>query len=127
MFSQQSRTCGELKHIEWEAWGWAGQNTIAYVVFDPTDSLSSAATTRRSGKFAGIPCEVSKVSRLESQWYAVIFYTNEEMEPLQLERYMSVATVGVSHSDEYYCYAPTSDDEIDIQVLREQECATRLR
>ena len=34
---------GELNHIEWDGWGWAGQDTTVYLVFDPTDSLSAAA------------------------------------------------------------------------------------
>ena len=65
------------KHIEWDGWGWAGQDTTAYLVFDPADSLSSVAATHQSGKFAGIPCKVPNVSQLESQWYVVTFYTNQ--------------------------------------------------
>lgn len=76
--SQPTPASGEFKHIEWDGWGWAGQDTTAYMVFDPTDSLSLAASTHLSGKFTGIPCEVPKVSRLESQWYVVTFYTNQE-------------------------------------------------
>jgi len=75
---QPLSSSGEFKHIEWDGWGWAGQNTTEYLVFDPTDSLSTAASTRQSGKFAGIPCEVPNVSRLESDWYTVTFYTNQE-------------------------------------------------
>ena|SRR5208337_2666830 len=36
------------------------------------------ASIRQPGKFDGIPCAVLKVSRLECQWYAVCFYTNED-------------------------------------------------
>jgi hypothetical protein len=75
--TQPTPTSGELKHIEWDGWGWAGQDTTVYLVFDPADSLSLAASTHQSGNFAGIPCEVFKVSRLESRWYVVTFYTNE--------------------------------------------------
>ena len=67
-----------LKHMEWDAWGWGGENTTAYLVFDPSDSLSLATASHNPGKFAGIPCSVPKVSRLESQWYVVTFYTNQE-------------------------------------------------
>ncbi|MGA7916457.1 MAG: hypothetical protein WCA00_14575, partial [Candidatus Acidiferrales bacterium] len=77
VWSRPAPPDGELKHIEWDAWGWAGSDTTVYLVFDPTDSLSLAAATHESGKFAGIPCEVPKVSRLESQWYLVTFYTNQ--------------------------------------------------
>ena len=78
VLSQPTSPSGDLKHIEWDGWGWAGQDTTVYLVFDPTDSLSLAASTHQSGKFSGIPCEIPEVSRFESQWYAVTFYTNQE-------------------------------------------------
>jgi hypothetical protein len=68
---------GELKHIEWDGWGWAGQDTTVYLVFDPTDSLSVVANKQNPGKLKGIPCEVFVVRPLESDWYTVQFYTNE--------------------------------------------------
>ena len=68
---------GELKHSEWDGWGWAGQDTTVYLVFDPTDSLSAGAREHRSGKLKGIPCEVYAVDRMEKNWYVVRFYTNE--------------------------------------------------
>lgn len=71
---------GELKHFEWDGWGWAGMDTSVYLVLDPADSLSLAASTRQSGKFPGIPCKVPKVTRLESHWYAVTFYTDQQWE-----------------------------------------------
>ena len=77
MISQPAATIGELRHIEWDGWGWAGQDTTVYLVFDPDDSLSGAASSQRSGKFAGIPCEVVRIHRLESQWYRAEFYTNQ--------------------------------------------------
>lgn len=69
---------GELKHIEWEATGFAGvaDNTL-YLVLDPADSLSAAARNHSPGKYKGIPCEVLRVRRLEDHWYAVRFYTDE--------------------------------------------------
>jgi hypothetical protein len=69
---------GELRHVEWEATGFAGvANVAVYLVFDPTDSLAAAAKRHSPGKFAGIPCEVFRVLRLESHWYSVLFYTDE--------------------------------------------------
>lgn len=65
-----------LKHIEWDSWGFAGNDTIEYLVFDPTDALFAAVKRHSSGKFHGIPCEVSRVRRLESRWYSVEFYTD---------------------------------------------------
>ena len=73
----QSVPPGELKHIEWDGWGWAGMDTTMYLVFDPTDSLSEAASSHQSGKINGIPCQVQRVRRLESTWYTVLLYTNE--------------------------------------------------
>ena len=66
---------GELRHMEWEATGFAGvANNTAYLVFDPTDSLS---VQHPSGGFGGIPWRVPSVRRLEHQWYSVLFYTDE--------------------------------------------------
>jgi hypothetical protein len=73
----QSVPPGELKHIEWDGWGWAGMDTTMYLVFDPADTLSEAASSRQSGKINGIPCQVQRVRRLESSWYTVSLYTGE--------------------------------------------------
>jgi hypothetical protein len=67
----------ELKHIEWDGWGWGGEDTTVYLVFDPSDSLSAASQEHRAGKFNGIPCEVPLVERREQNWYVVWFYTDE--------------------------------------------------
>lgn len=78
VLSQPTSSNRDLKHIEWDGWGWAGENTIVYLVYEPTNSLSTAASTGQSGKFAGIPCEVPSVRRLESDWYIVTFYTGQK-------------------------------------------------
>jgi hypothetical protein len=77
VLSQPALANGELKHIEWDGCGWAGQNTTVFLVFDPMDSLSAAARNHQPGKFNGIPCEVFLVRRLESHWYTAQLYTNE--------------------------------------------------
>ena len=78
VLAQPTSAKGELKHIEWDTSGFAGvANNTVYLVFDPADALSTAAKSRQPGKFNGIPCEVPLVRRLESQWYAVLFYTDE--------------------------------------------------
>ncbi len=77
VMAQPPRANGELRHIEWGGWGWAGPDTTVYLVFDPTDSLSAAAKDHISGKFKGIPCEIVGVHRLEANWYKIQFYTNE--------------------------------------------------
>jgi hypothetical protein len=64
---------GDLKHIEWDGWGWGGQDFSVFLVFDPTDSLSGPARNNRSGKLNGIPFEVSGVRRLDAHWYLIIF------------------------------------------------------
>lgn len=67
----------ELKHIEWDGWGFPGAGeTEVYVVFDPNDSLLPAANLKTTGKIAGIPCGVSRIRRLEHHWYSVVMYTD---------------------------------------------------
>jgi hypothetical protein len=67
-----------LKHVEWDGWGFAGSDTVVYLVFDPDNSLASAARIGAPGKLHGIPCEVPHVRRLEHQWYTVLFYTDTD-------------------------------------------------
>lgn len=43
VLAQSSPANGELRHIEWDGWGWSGNDTVVYLVFDPTDALSAAA------------------------------------------------------------------------------------
>jgi len=78
VLAQPAPARGELRHMEWEATGFAGvaENAV-YLVFDPTDLLSSAARIDSPGRYSGIPCEVLLVRRLESHWYWVRFYTDE--------------------------------------------------
>ena len=73
VLAQPASVNGELKHIEWDGWGWGGQDFSVFLVFDPADSLSGPAKHRQSGKLNGIPCEVSIVRRMDSHWYIVFF------------------------------------------------------
>lgn len=73
VLAQPTQGNGELKHIEWEATGFATIDNTAYLVFDPSDSLSSA---RLPGDINGIPCRVLSARRLERGWYSVRFYTD---------------------------------------------------
>jgi hypothetical protein len=76
MVAQSAPADGELRHIVWEATGFAGvANDTDYLVFDPSDSLSK---TRMPGRPNGLPCVVWRVRRLERSWYTVSFYTDEE-------------------------------------------------
>jgi hypothetical protein len=78
VLAQAAPASGELRHMEWEATGFAGvANNTFYLVFDPTDLLLPAARSHSPGKYSGIPCEVLLVRRLESHWYSVRFYTDE--------------------------------------------------
>jgi hypothetical protein len=78
VLAQPATENGELKHVEWEGWGWGGNDTVAYLVFDPSDSLATAARIHSSGKFSGIPCEAYRVRRIESHYYTVEFYTDTD-------------------------------------------------
>jgi hypothetical protein len=78
VLAQPDPASEQFKHIDWDGWGFPGAgDTTVYLVFDPTDSLAAAAKSHQPGKFKGIPCTVPLVSRLESRWYAVLFYTDE--------------------------------------------------
>lgn len=77
VLAQPASASGELKHIVWDGWGWGGEDTTVYLVFDPTDSLSAASRGHSPGKFDGIPCKAPLVERMERNWYAVRFYTDE--------------------------------------------------
>jgi hypothetical protein len=78
VLAQPTSGKAELKHIEWDASGFAGiANDTVFLVFDPDDTLSMAAESRQPGKIHGIACEIRSVRRLESHWYAVLFYTDE--------------------------------------------------
>ena len=76
--AQPNPANGNLKHLDWDGWGWGGENTEVYLVFDPTDSLSAAAKSHLPGKFNGLPCKVDRVLRLERNWYAAQFYTGTD-------------------------------------------------
>ena len=79
LLSSPSPRLGELRHMEWQATGFAGVgNDTIYLVLDPTDALAPAAHTGLPGRYTGLPCEVLKVRRLEAHWYSVRFYADEE-------------------------------------------------
>jgi hypothetical protein len=66
----------ELKHAEWDGWGFAGADTTVFLVFDPMDLLAGAAEASPPVKSRALPCEVVRIRRLARQWYAVLFYTD---------------------------------------------------
>ena len=78
VLDQQLKKNGALRHVEWDGWGWAGQDTTVYLVFDPKNTLAQAARLDRPGRYPGIPCEVPSIRRLASRWYTVLFYTNTD-------------------------------------------------
>jgi hypothetical protein len=75
VFARPSPPHGYLKHIEWGGWGWAGQDTTVYLVFDPADNLARGPKNT-PGKFNGLPCDGWSVRELQRTWYLVTFYTN---------------------------------------------------
>ena len=66
---------GELRHADWEMEGPAFAAIYTYLVFDPSNSLASAAESHQPGKYSGVPCNVDEVRRLESSWYVAISRT----------------------------------------------------
>lgn len=79
ILAQPNPANGDLKHVEWDGWGFAGAgDTTVYLVFDPSNSLAAAAKSHSPGKYSGIPCEVPSVRRLEDRWYIVLFYTDTD-------------------------------------------------
>lgn len=80
VLAETDLTDTSLRHVEWEGWGFAGNDTTVYLVFDPKDTLAAAAKDRSSGKFGELPCEVYRVRQRENEWYTVQFYTNTDWE-----------------------------------------------
>jgi len=76
VLSQPALESAGLKHTEWDIWGFGGENTVVYLVYDPGDSLAAVPKDHPPGKLSGIPCEVPRIRRLERHWYAVMFYTD---------------------------------------------------
>jgi hypothetical protein len=76
---QPDSASGELRHAEWDGWGFAGAGTtLVYLVFDPSESLAAQGRSHAAGRFSGIPCKVDRLRRLESHWYSVLFYTGTD-------------------------------------------------
>lgn len=73
---EQPSLNGDLKHIEWGGSGFAGGENNVYLVFDPNDSLLKAKSNKAL-RFNGKSCDVWEVNRLERDWYAVLFYTDQ--------------------------------------------------
>ena len=69
-------TDGSLKHIEWDGWGWAGMNTVVYLVFDSSNALAAATGQVRPPKPVGLPCNVYQVRQIERAWFTVHFFTD---------------------------------------------------
>ncbi len=76
VLAQPKPVNGELRHVNWDGWGWGGIDTPVYLVFDPQDGLSNEAKDRAHGPFNGVPCEVDRVHRMQPHWYTVQFYTD---------------------------------------------------
>ena len=76
VLSQADSGNAELRHTEWDGWGFVGMDTVVYLVFDPGDSLATISNDHSAVRFEGIPCRVPRIRRLESHWYAVMFYTD---------------------------------------------------
>ncbi len=75
--AQAEPSGGELRHVEWDGWGFVGTDTTEYLVYDPTDGLKDFAGKDPAGKVPGIPCVVPLVRRMVRGWYVVRFYTDQ--------------------------------------------------
>ncbi|MGB7556577.1 MAG: hypothetical protein WBM04_19585 [Candidatus Korobacteraceae bacterium] len=81
LLSQPSPKNGFFRHAEWDGWGFPGAgDTTVYVVYDPSDSLLGVRRSDTNVSVAGLPCQVSRVKRLQESWYAVVFYTDSDWE-----------------------------------------------
>ena len=72
---QPAHANGEFRHAEWDVWGFLDETTT-FLVFDPANSLAGALSTKPPVKARGLPCDVFRVRRRDSNWYAVLFYTD---------------------------------------------------
>ena len=70
-----------IRYMEWDGWGFAGTDTIVFLVYDPTDTLGEALRKHSPGRFAAFAQHVWFYERLEKCWYSVAFYTNEPWDP----------------------------------------------
>jgi hypothetical protein len=80
VLAQPTPQNGELKHIDWDGWGFVFAETNVYLVFDSPNLLSQESQRQSSGKFSGIPCPIWKLHRLEGRWYYAVFYTDARWE-----------------------------------------------
>jgi hypothetical protein len=75
-FERESTSANaELRHADWDMEGPAFATIYTYLVFDPSNSLASAALNHQPGKYPGLPCEVREVRRLENSWYVTLSAT----------------------------------------------------
>ena len=80
VLAQTDAKNGEFKHVEWDGDGWGGApvgDWMGYIVFDPNNSLRPFHDAAAHRRFAGIPCNVVAVRRLENRWYSVVLDMNE--------------------------------------------------
>ena len=78
VLAQPSSPNGALRHIDWDGWGMAGQDTEMYLTYDPSNSLAHKDPS--TGTFGSLHCDVWRIQRLENHWYSVTFYTDEGWE-----------------------------------------------
>lgn len=76
VLAQPAPPSQELRHVAWDDWGFGGEDTTVFLVFDPANSLAEDLRAPAPVKARGLPCAVVHVRRLDSQWYAVLFYTD---------------------------------------------------
>jgi hypothetical protein len=75
VLAQPASPDGELKHVEWDDWGFAGQDTFVFVAFDPTDALSTAAKSKQRASSRVYPVKCTASAAWKTHWHVVHFYT----------------------------------------------------
>jgi hypothetical protein len=73
VLAQPAAANPDFRHVEWDGWGFAGSDTTEFLVFDPTDSLAEEVGAQPPVTARGLPCDVVRIRRLDSQWYAVLW------------------------------------------------------
>ncbi len=63
--AQPKVASGSFRHMEWDGWGWGGNDTYVYLVYDPQNHLRAAVQTKYGLQAKGLPCVVSDIHRLE--------------------------------------------------------------
>jgi hypothetical protein len=77
VLSQPAADPSGIRLIDWDGWGWAGSGTDVFLVYDPSDTLTSNNSQEKGKKSVEISKKAQFIQRLERNWYSATLYTNE--------------------------------------------------